>query len=156
RLAPRPRLPRWAGADRSALLHELGGAALHSRRAPRSRGIRTVSSVVPIDRAEIKPCPTPTPIPIPDSAESGSGPGSGLGLQSAKVTKGTKHATLGDLGALGGITQTGRIAARADPARRGGGGVPAARADADGGGGAASERAAGVPRGGARLRTRER
>ena len=39
RFPPRPRLPRRAAADGPALLHEFGGSALHSGRAPRGRGV---------------------------------------------------------------------------------------------------------------------
>ena len=47
RLAPRPRLRRRPGADRPALLHELGRAALHPGRAPGGRGLRPVPRAVP-------------------------------------------------------------------------------------------------------------
>src|SRR3989454_1095764 len=46
RLAPGARLRRRAGADRQALLHELGRAALHPGGAPRGRGLRAVPAAL--------------------------------------------------------------------------------------------------------------
>src|SRR3989441_12592994 len=46
-LSSRPRIRRWAGAPRAAVLHELGGAPIHSGRPPRGGGLRPVSPAVP-------------------------------------------------------------------------------------------------------------
>src|SRR5207244_9707168 len=46
RLTPGARLRRRAGADRQALLHELGGAALHPGGAPRGGGLRAVPAAL--------------------------------------------------------------------------------------------------------------
>src|SRR6266480_7286216 len=47
RLSSRPRVRRRAAAHRAAVLHELGGAPIHSGRPPRGGGLRPVPPAVP-------------------------------------------------------------------------------------------------------------
>src|SRR6185437_5652741 len=73
RFAPGSRVRRRPGTDGPALLHQLGRAALHSGRAPRSGGLRALPTAVP-DRAALngtsheRDSETDTPIPCLASA----------------------------------------------------------------------------------------